>query len=1536
MFNFYRWYPTGKIVFMAPTRPLVKQQMDACYDIMGIPKENTAELIGSNMSASRENLWNEKRVFFITPQILQNDLDKIVTLSSSIKCLVFDEAHKARGNHAYCEVIRKMCGTNKYFRVLALSATPGSHVEDVLEVVQNLMISHLEFRTEESLDVNKYVFKRNLTTVVVPLGDKLQEVVNEYLKILEINTRTLMKYKVFQGSCGSLTKGKIFMTMKQYQQNRSSGNANYGEIMKCFNICMTLYHAWELLVRHGLRSFTSFFDEHIDKPTLRHNMRLIQLMQHVKEYLGPPPVVEDLPDGESIEISKDVKFGHPKFYKLRDILLTHFGESSSSRVIVFFEYRESVMEAYALLRQSGPIIRPRIFIGQKSGITQRIQTSVVKAFREGHCNTLLSTSIGEEGLDVGEVDLIICFDISNKSPIRMVQRMGRTGRKKEGSIIVLVTEGKEQQTLKDCLIHKNNVTSHVMGSRELARGLSSTSPRLIPEDLTPKCEKIFITVTKEPLPKKNVTLKDMFRKISSGGSEPSYSPSLQIIEIEERISKSEFLLDNGISKGPEMSLVCKQIQKQRSFQDSHIVKHSKETELLVNLLQLADSKKFNIPMSQIGNSQSQKNLKQTDIRNMFFKSDSCNDFVLPSTQVLQKASSPTPEEKTTFGSRELFNELLNFLTIQSLEYDQQCKLCPTNNCVELYTNPSKTDTTEALNWIELDDSVFTSLTLEDLKTYGKNMDKAEPDFTFNETMNFALDETPQLKTEDEILDANGIDSSILGELVDKSFGFQAPNTLDALLNKFSNTIVEVEQSQKTNLSVPETRESVLSFFKIEKLTDLFGNSNISDSQETLLYSPEIFDVSTPPPMKPPVSNNDSGSPILCTFNRNLTLRKKEQTQRKLFLSEDKNMATSSTPFQKNCDPATNIADDIELSSFCDLSYLGFKASPKKTAVTSTQVGRDESKLDSLDKFADLLDDSEFEWLKSSVKDKKNSVSKRFDNDEKTCNINPQVQPRTQVDDNINNEALKHGKEKSMTEVMKNNSSRSKAGDRPKKKVTHPSSESPVEEKEDLISSKFETAKEEPITISDDEEEIEPTTDLVKRATDIQKLDDSNIKSFENKEKMITSKSKDNKKGVETSIKVDACKELDDFEWVKPKAVEKDTVSTNTNNDTLDVLDVSDIFDTSDFILTNDRRSKNVTQYDTSQATVTQLLSLINKPGGAKSVDESSQKENINTEKIQENIEGKNTSHILSLVNVNSPNRDRFATSPDLVKKYVSNKNVKSKANLYAIDSQDDFEVFELKRSDLKKVSRESSVHNSRISPKSACTTSLDLHLSDSDQLEPNLDESIRNLSHSMLAQLVDSDEEFETKPPDTGWIRAKGRSEKRKEVSPKMNVGKKMRKDVSKPPVRKKTKRRNEFIEDEAQLSEDSNYAISDDERDGLSQDCYDESFVAHETIHNDTQMHAKYLQSVRSVNRGRFKMPNKPPPFRGDIFSQTVVQDDTYADLDDSFVVEGDEVEEIEELSQLEILERQLEMQRKARKKSKAETKPIKRRRVISSSDSE
>lgn len=61
----------------------------------------------------------------------------------------------------------------------------------------------------------------------------------------------------------------------------------------------------------------------------------------------------------------------------------------------------------------------------------------LQRFRAGGYNVIVATSIGEEGLDIMEVDLVLCFD-ANVSPLRMVQRMGRTGRNHAGRVDILL------------------------------------------------------------------------------------------------------------------------------------------------------------------------------------------------------------------------------------------------------------------------------------------------------------------------------------------------------------------------------------------------------------------------------------------------------------------------------------------------------------------------------------------------------------------------------------------------------------------------------------------------------------------------------------------------------------------------------------------------------------------------------------------------------------------------------------------------------------------------------------------------------------------------------------------------------------------------------------------------------------------------------------------------------------------------------------------------------------------------------------------
>ena len=112
---------------------------------------------------------------------------------------------------------------------------------------------------------------------------------------------------------------------------------------------------------------------------------------------------------------------------------------------------------------------------------------VIQAFKDGKYNVLVATSIGEEGLDIGDVDLIICYD-TNSSPIRMLQRMGRTGRKREGRVVFLCTEGKEERD------HVKSQDNYEKIQRKIAAGDEfdfdlNNSPRILPPEFQPDCVK---------------------------------------------------------------------------------------------------------------------------------------------------------------------------------------------------------------------------------------------------------------------------------------------------------------------------------------------------------------------------------------------------------------------------------------------------------------------------------------------------------------------------------------------------------------------------------------------------------------------------------------------------------------------------------------------------------------------------------------------------------------------------------------------------------------------------------------------------------------------------------------------------------------------------------------------------------------------------------------------------------------------------------------------------------------------------------------
>uniref|UniRef100_A0A182PI13 Fanconi anemia group M protein n=1 Tax=Anopheles epiroticus TaxID=199890 RepID=A0A182PI13_9DIPT len=511
MYNIYRWYPTGKVIFMAPTRPLVSQQIEACARIVGIPRSDTAEVTGKQPRYKRASLWQTKRVFYATPQVVLADLDGVTTGTAvfpakEVRLVVIDEAHKAKGRYAYTDVIRQLVEVNTSFRVLALSATPGRTLEDVAEVIKNLLISHIEVRYDSSQDLQPYVFRRDVRTIVIPLGQTIARIRQEMLRLVNPYLQRLLEANVFARYPDRLTHGALVMELKRFRNNAlHQRHPSHSTIVSDFYACIGMYHAMELLIKHGIRAFLNYLlngpsggdggsgtNNAQEKYFIAKDRQIKAFLDRLKEQF-PQHLLQKGHGADDMTGNDDVDFGHPKFRILQKQLIAFFSEHPDSRAIVFCEFRDSVATIKRLLSDNQPAIRANCIVGQGSAngvrVPQQEQIDVIRQFRKGTVNTLIATCVAEEGIDVGEVDLIVCFDIA-KNPTRFVQRIGRTGRQRVGRVLMLVTEGEEYETLKQVLASKDKTNQQLARSKDILRVLYRSSPRLLPPGVEPKCMKV--------------------------------------------------------------------------------------------------------------------------------------------------------------------------------------------------------------------------------------------------------------------------------------------------------------------------------------------------------------------------------------------------------------------------------------------------------------------------------------------------------------------------------------------------------------------------------------------------------------------------------------------------------------------------------------------------------------------------------------------------------------------------------------------------------------------------------------------------------------------------------------------------------------------------------------------------------------------------------------------------------------------------------------------------------------------------------------
>jgi ATP-dependent DNA helicase MPH1 len=525
MLNYFRWTKDAQIVFVAPTKPLVAQQVDACFTIVGLSRSATTMLTGDQAPALRAEEWETKRVFFMTPQTLVNDLSSGIADPKKIVLLVVDEAHRATGEYAYVKVVQFIRRFSKSFRVLALTATPGSTVESVQEVIDGLEIAKVEIRTEDSIDIQQFVHQRSIDQVLLDPSDEIIMVKELFAKALQPLVNLLCSQNAYYNKDPmSLTAYGLIKARKAWFMSNAGRTASAGVkgmMNGLFAVLAGLAHAIKLLNFHGIGPF--YASVHDFRQGADGNKG-----SKYKNQIVQSPDFNKMMDRLQLWLSKPDFVGHPKITYLCDTILNHFldagdgrqrdgAENSETRVIVFSEYRESAEDIARVLNRHRPLIRASVFVGQadskrSEGMNQAKQLDTIQKFKSGEFNVIVATSIGEEGLDIGQVDLIVCYDASG-SPIRMLQRMGRTGRKRAGNIVLLLMRGKEEENFakaKDSYEQMQKMIAN--GDRFNFR--HDLSARIIPRDVTPVVDRRIVDIPTEntqdpslPEPKRRQTRK---------------------------------------------------------------------------------------------------------------------------------------------------------------------------------------------------------------------------------------------------------------------------------------------------------------------------------------------------------------------------------------------------------------------------------------------------------------------------------------------------------------------------------------------------------------------------------------------------------------------------------------------------------------------------------------------------------------------------------------------------------------------------------------------------------------------------------------------------------------------------------------------------------------------------------------------------------------------------------------------------------------------------------------------------------------------
>ena len=431
--------PGSKILFLAPTKPLCEQHKKTFEK--NIDEGNFTVLTGAKKPDERKKLWENSTFIFATPQTITNDLISGKINFNNVSLIIFDEAHRAVGSYDYVFLAKNYMKQSKTPLILALTASPGSEKEKINEICNNLFIKQIEVRDEKSPDVKQYVEKMSVEKIFIDLPESLKELKELFEKALKTRLKELKDANIIQTS--DITKIRKRDMLQLQGKLVATKEPAFFKYVSTVAACTKILHCLELLQTQGIKPLARFLEK------LKGQYYRVKA---TKQLMNDTNFREAMARTFELE-TKGIE--HPKFGKLLDII------SPNEKTIVFTNYRNTVDRIIEFL-QTNPELNPTKFIGQKQGMSQKEQIKILSEFKDGVYNVLVSSSIGEEGLDIPEVQKVIFFE-PIPSALRAIQRRGRTARHAPGKVILLITKDTIDEKYYWVSFHKERRMKKVIG-----------------------------------------------------------------------------------------------------------------------------------------------------------------------------------------------------------------------------------------------------------------------------------------------------------------------------------------------------------------------------------------------------------------------------------------------------------------------------------------------------------------------------------------------------------------------------------------------------------------------------------------------------------------------------------------------------------------------------------------------------------------------------------------------------------------------------------------------------------------------------------------------------------------------------------------------------------------------------------------------------------------------------------------------------------------------------------------------------------------